>query len=228
MESEPTPPGDAYARVRAELVGALRSIDPATAATHVPACPAWTVREVAAHVCGLNAELLADIPGPLGSDEATSRQVADRSDASLGEVLDDWEEMAPAIGARFAAEPERATALLADLVVHAHDLKEVLDQPTAAADAATPVSAQRYIPLLQERVLAETNAALTVELDGGSNSPASPSDAAAALTVRTSSHLFLRGVTGRLRRSEVEAFDWSDDPTEILNRAWTQYGPFRD
>ena len=116
-------PGDAYAGVRDELVGALRSIDDGAASTMVPACPAWTVREVAAHVCGLNAELLANVPGPLGSDTATSRQVADRSSASLSDVLDEWESMAPAIGNRFAAEPDRATALLADLVVHAHDLK---------------------------------------------------------------------------------------------------------
>ena len=221
-------PGDAYAGVRDELVGALRSIDDGAASTMVPACPAWTVREVAAHVCGLNAELLANVPGPLGSDTATSRQVADRSSASLSDVLDEWESMAPAIGNRFAAEPDRATALLADLVVHAHDLKEVLDQPTAAADAATPASAKRYIPLLQERVLGETQTALTVELDGTSHRPEPTSSSTASMTVRTSSHLFLRGVTGRLRKADVEAFEWSDDPSDILDRAWTQYGPFGD
>lgn len=216
-----------YAAVRDELIEALRSIDTVRASTIVPACPAWTVKDVAAHLCGLNEQILADTPGPLGSDEATARQVGDRAGATLDKVLDEWASMADDIAERFAANSDRATALLADLVVHVYDLEEILNQPTTVAAAATPISAHRYVALLQERVAAVTDTGLTIEFSDGMIWP-TPAEASSQVTLRVSSHNFLRGVTGRLRRADVEAFDWSADPSAILDAAWNQYGPFRN
>lgn len=218
-------PAETYAAVRGELIAALRSLDDATVSTIVPACPAWTVKDVVAHLSGLNAELLADVDGWLGSDEATTRQVGDRASLSLDQVIDEWQSMSAEITERFNINNERATALVADLVVHVYDLAEVLDQPTTAAAEATPEAAHRYIALLQERAAAELGVALTVELSDGTAWP--PSGAGLAMTVRTSPYSFLRGLTGRSSRADVEAFDWSSDPTELLDRAWSQYGPFR-
>lgn len=216
-----------YSAVRDELIGSLGRIDQTAALVTVPACPTWTVKDVVAHVCGLNAELLADIPGPLGSDEATTRQVADRASFSLREVLDEWKSMDPALHRRFGENLGRATALLADLVVHVYDLEELLAQPTVAAAAATPMSAHRYIPLLQERVADVTQTALTITLDDGSHWPAPDAEMVNSVAVETSAHRFIRGVAGRLTRADVEAFTWSADPSDILDRAWNQYGPFR-
>ncbi len=221
-----TKPLESYRAVRNELINALASVDDRTATMIVPACPQWTVKDVVAHVCGLNAELLADVPGPLGSDEATTRQVRDRASADLKQVIDEWQSMANAIDARLSADDAKARAFLADLVVHVYDLAEVLDQPTLEAANATPAAAHRYVPLLQQQVADQLGVALTVELaDGTTWAPAELGHP--KVTLRTSPHAFLRGVTGRLRREEVEAFDWSADPAELLDRAWNQYGPFR-
>ncbi len=227
MDDTPPDPRATYRAVRDELVAALRSIDEATAGAIVPACPAWSVKDVASHLSGLNAELLADVAGPLGSDEATARQVADRASLSLSEVLDEWNSLDAALHRRFGENLDRATALLADLVVHVYDLEELLAQPTVAAAAATPMSAHRYIPLLQDRVADVTQTALTITLDDGSHWPAPDAEMADAVAVETSAHRFLRGVAGRLTRADVEAFSWSADPSDILDRAWNQYGPFR-
>lgn len=220
-------PSTSYSAVREELVDALRSLDDTGSSQIVAACPGWTVKDVAAHLCGLNAELLANVPGRLGSDEATTRQVSDRASASLKEVLDEWQLMSGAIGERFAADEDKAIALLADLVVHVYDLEEVLHQPTNRAATATPSSAARYVPLLQQRVADGLGIALTVELNDAATWPAPQAEVSARMTVSASSHEFLRGVTGRFTRARVEAFSWSADPTAILDNAWNQYGPFR-
>ena len=225
MPDAPTKPSKSYRAVRDELINALAAVGDDAAGMIVPACPQWTVKDVAAHVCGLNAELLADVPGPLGSDEATTRQVSDRASADLKQVIEEWRFMAGAIDERLSADDAKATAFLADLVIHVYDLAEVLDQQTHEAARATPVSAHRYVPLLQQRVADQLAIALTVELTDGTTW-APPENGPAKVTLRTSPHAFLRGVTGRLRRAEVEAFDWSADPTELLDRAWNQYGPF--
>ncbi|MFW2381460.1 MAG: maleylpyruvate isomerase family mycothiol-dependent enzyme [Acidimicrobiales bacterium] len=227
MTGAHTTPSEVYAAVRDELIDALAAINDSSASQIVPACPEWTVKDVVAHLCGLNAELLAGVPGRLGSDEATARQVGDRESADLKQVIDEWTHMADAIGERLSEDETMAIALLADLVIHVYDLAEVLDQPTVKAATATPTSAHRYVPGLQKRVADRTGVALTVDLSDGTSWPAPDGDAPTAVTVRTSPHEFLRGVTGRLRREEVQAFDWSTDPTDILDRAWNQYGPFR-
>ena len=217
-------PAEHYQAVRDELIGALGELDATRAGQSVPACPEWTVKDVAGHLCGLNAELLGNVQGGLGSDEATSRQVGDRADNDLSAVVAEWRTHAAPLHERLVENPAIATALLADLVIHVYDLAEVLDQPTIAAAAATPVSANRYVPLLQERVAEQMDVALAIQLDG-TDCPAERGTT--AVTVRTDSHQFLRGVTGRLRRADVESFDWSTDPADILDQAWNQYGPFR-
>lgn len=216
-----------YRAVRDELVTELRPLDVATASTIVPACPDWTVKDVVAHLSGLNAELLAGVDGSIGSHEATSRQVADRSELSLSEVLDEWLSLSKAIDDRFAVDPNMAAALLADMVVHAYDIEEILHQSTTAADTAVAASAQRYVGKLQDRLATDFDTRLTIDLTDDATWPAPRLDNAAELTVQTSSFEFLRGVTGRLPRHQVEAFDWSSDPSAILDDGWNLYGPFR-
>ncbi len=226
MPDAQTSPADLYADARDELIAALIELDDDALAQSVPSCPAWTVKDVAAHVCGLNAEKLAGVQGSLGIDEATTRQVGDRVAMSLAEVIDEWRSHSEPIAALMEDDPNIATAFLADLVVHAYDLVEVLGQPVAAADAATPISSHRYVPLLQTRVSEQLGVDLTVELTDGTKWPA-PGDDGEAVTVVSSPHDFLRGVTGRHTRAQVETLNWSSDPAEILDKAWNQYGSFR-
>ena len=217
-----------YQAVRAELIRELRRLNAASASLKVPACPEWTVKDVVAHLCGLNVELLAGVPfQSIGSEEATGRQVADRERLSLGEVVDEWLSASQSIDELFVADTNAAAALLADLVVHAYDLHELLAQDTTVAATAIPLSAHRYANRLQHRVADEMRIALAVEFTNGETFSAPEVDGGSSVTLRTSTSLFARGVTGRLRRAEVEAFDWSDDPSGILDRAWNLYGPFR-
>ena len=92
--------------------------------TTVPATPAWTVREVLAHVAGGPADSLAGrmdgAPGP----EWTARHVAERAGRSVEELVSELEANTPAVMAAQVAEPRPAQVW--DLAVHHADLHEAL------------------------------------------------------------------------------------------------------
>jgi len=212
-----------YAATRDQLVEQVRGV-PDSATRMVPSCPEWSVKDVVAHVSGLVADILAGVKGPLGSDEATSRQVSTRAAMSLSEICDEWQANADAIVAPLVAEPLRGLGLTADLAVHVHDLAEMLDEVDVPPTEATESGCARYVPLLQERAAEQLDLALTVTLDDVTWVPEAGS---APLAVTCTSAELLRSVTGRRTREQVEAMTWQGDPTALLDHAFTQYGPFR-
>ena len=65
-------------------------LDPAQAATPVPACPGWTVKDVYAHLAGVAADVLAGNLEGVATPPWTARHVADRADQSLTQILAEW------------------------------------------------------------------------------------------------------------------------------------------
>ena len=216
-----------YTAPRDEFIELIRSLGDDQLATRVPMCPSWTVLDVARHVCGLNAELVAGVSGRLGSDEATARQVADRAGASASDVCDEWLGYGPAMEAICTAEPLWATRLSADLVVHLHDVRHALGLPIERDDDATIAAAHQYVDVFQQRVGEISKIGVTVELTDGFRRPADPALPDSSVVLRTTPYDFLRSYTGRRSRSQVEALDWSGDPSSVLDEAWSPYGPFQ-
>jgi len=214
-----------YGRARDRLIDELRGRWAGEATTPVPSCPGWTVRDVVAHLSGLVADVLADVPPPLGTDAMTSRQVAERAALGLDQICDEWAANGPALVPFLTDVPLRGLGLTADLAVHAHDLAEAVGGIDPPAEETTRTACERYVPALLERA-AGLDLALTVNLEGrkwsaeGGTTPlrlsASPTD-------------FLRCVTGRRTRRQAETtLHWVGNPAGLLDRGFTQYGPFRE
>lgn len=220
------PTNEVYAETREALISLVRGLTPEQAATIVPACPAWSVKDVVSHVCGLVAGLVAGVREGLGTDEATAEQVASRATMSGAEVCDEWAGYAPALDALLLELPPIAPVITGDLIVHVHDIHEALGLTADPDSAATIIGAHRYVPLVQERAADRIDTALSIELADGSTWPAPNPDAAAQLTLRASPFDFLRSVTGRRPRSFVEGLDWTGDAAALLDEAWTTYGDF--
>lgn len=101
---------------------------PADLETRVPACPGWTVRDLIAHVVGLDHDVLAGAE-PDDHDEAwTQSHVDNRAGASLAEVLDEWEADAPGLEAYLRDVDTRP---LNDVIIHEQDLRGALAAPGA-------------------------------------------------------------------------------------------------
>ncbi len=217
-----TEPHQLYADTRDELITLARSLTPGQAETIIPATPEWRVKDAVAHVCGIVADFLAGRLDGVGTDEWTARQVTERADTPIGDVCDEWLSHADAVREVLTNEPSLGIRLTGDLIVHIHDIEVALGFETDTGSEATVSGAHRYVPHLQERVLGQLNVGVDVELTDGTSWPAPGTYERVSL--RATPYDFLRSVTGRRSRAEVEALDWTGDPTEILDRAFVSYG----
>lgn len=150
------PDGDAMLRAYLDSAGrfiaAVRQAGEAAAATPVPACPAWTVRDLFAHVTSV-AKLSALSLG-FGDDPQVTvdREIAARAGDTLSEIADEWESLLPKVEEKFAGNGP--VPLVVDVVTHEHDLRAALGPEyrdhTAGRDAAlsATVAWVRYLGLV--------------------------------------------------------------------------------
>ncbi|HET7388148.1 MAG TPA: maleylpyruvate isomerase family mycothiol-dependent enzyme [Nocardioidaceae bacterium] len=104
----------------------LHDIDDSAAATRVPSCPAWTVRDLLAHMVGLDADVLAGNEPDDHHRAWTQAQVDARAGTSVGELLAEWAGLAEPLQEWMHAHTTRP---LADLVIHEQDLRDALNVP---------------------------------------------------------------------------------------------------
>jgi uncharacterized protein (TIGR03083 family) len=143
-----------YRAARARIAEVVRGIeeDERGAATPVPACPDWTVRDLLAHLTGM-AAALGSGSFPSGDVQAwLDELVASRQDRTVAELLDEWERAAPAIEAFLAGMGAGGGQLVYDVVAHEHDLRMALGRP-GARDSSGVVACSAAVSMLLERDL---------------------------------------------------------------------------
>ncbi|MCP5035057.1 MAG: hypothetical protein GY939_24905 [Actinomycetia bacterium] len=223
-----TEPAALYAQTRDRFIGLARSLDPDQATQQVPLTPEWRITDVAAHLCGINSDIITGRLDDLGSDAWTARQVSERAGHTIDQICEEWSGHASAMDTLFIDNPYLATRLIGDLIVHLHDVEHALGRPIDGSDEATLTAAHRHIPQLKERVLDRIGARIRVELIDGRDAPLGADEGAEpTLVLRASAYDFVRSVTGRRSRGQVEALNWTGDPTSVLDQAWSAYGPIR-
>ena len=116
--------GAAYARI-CDLVGEL---DDQQAEARVPACPDWTVRELLAHMVGLDADVVRDEEADDHNSTWTQRQVEERSDRSVADLLEEWAALVQPLQQWMRDNTSRP---LGDIVIHEQDLRGALGVPGA-------------------------------------------------------------------------------------------------
>lgn len=216
-------PWDLYSDTRSRFIDLVRDLDDSEASIVVPLCPAWSVADVLAHVVGLNADLCGGMRDGLGAEENTARQVSSRQGRSIDDVCDEWLSYDQPMSEIAGRLPDLAVRLGGDLIVHLQDVQHALGRPIVRDDEATAVAARRYVDVLHERARA-ADLAVTVELIGIGTVPGGDGD----LALATSPFDFLRSITARRSRRQVEGLHWTGDPTVLLDTAWSPYGELGD
>lgn len=108
----------------------LRNAGAAAAQREVPACPGWTPKDVAAHLTGVCADILAGRLDGVGTDPWTAAQVDERRSKNLDDVLSEWAEVGEQIEALLPNFPEwAANQAVFDLLSHEHDIADALGLP---------------------------------------------------------------------------------------------------
>jgi len=130
--------------------GLLRSLSPSDLDTP-SRCEGWTVGDVARHVVGQMADVMAGRLDGLGSPEVTAREVAERADHSAAQLADECAEVTkgsagllsifddaawngPAGGGFEGTLGDGVEALWFDAWMHGNDIRSSLDRPLDAGN----------------------------------------------------------------------------------------------
>jgi uncharacterized protein (TIGR03083 family) len=179
-----------------DLVGAL---DPAALDVLTPACPAWSVRDVLAHLAGGIASFGAESYAGAGTDAWAAEHVESRRDVPVADLLAERR----ACSARLEGLPADHRAWLPavhDALSHEADIRGALGAPGLPADALAAA-----FPLLQPVLRSKLGklGPTTLELDGqphafGAGEP--------VLLAQAPLFEFWRGAFGR--RSDRQLRSW--------------------
>src|SRR5438132_3381182 len=196
--------GDIYRGARPRVVELVSSLGDKELATVSPGTPLWTVKDIVGHLTGVPADILAGRLEGAGSTEWTGRQVAERKDKSLDEVLSEWSGLASQYEPMFESVPQLARTGW-DVLVHEHDIRGALGivgpSDTEMVDSVVQVAVGGMGDRLPSGL--RIKAGYTEWVVG-------PGDPAA--TVTTDSFELFRAMFGRRSDSQVLAWAWGRAP----------------
>ncbi|MPZ92823.1 MAG: DUF664 domain-containing protein [Actinobacteria bacterium] len=227
--------GLAYAEARIALGTLLRGLDGALMERRVPACPAWTLEDLVAHLAGEAADFVEgayflgvsdawrDPDVAATRDAWTAGQVASREQESLDAVLAEWDKRSPRLEDMLSgrtAAPDRyppwlPPAVVADLAVHLHDAYGALGKSGDRSIAASQVGLRVYVRWLEIRLAACGRPALLIRAPGAREWLLGAGNAAATLT--TDSFDLFRALSGRRSRDQLQSLAWQGDPEPFLD-----------
>ena len=152
-----------YRRTRARVSTLFLDATPDALARTVPACPAWTVHDLAAHLVGVPATLAAG-NFPDGDVDAWLQGIVDaRHDAEITDLMDEWNTLDGAIEPMLQG---MGALMFTDVAIHEHDLRGALGESDHGAleiEAIMACELPSFAPPLQDAGLG----AIVVEHDGG-------------------------------------------------------------
>lgn len=181
-------------------------------AAPVPACPAWRVRDVVAHLVGVTDDALAGRMEGAPEPAWTQTQVDARVGRSVPELVAEWAERAPAFERSLPELGFLGWVLTFDVTLHADDVREALGRPLgrstthdAVLDGLVGRAGKRAADVPGTLRLACGSRRWTL----GAGGPE------AVLDVPDAAEL-LRVVGGRRSAAEVRALGWTGDPEPWL------------
>ncbi len=211
----------------------------------VPACPAWTVSDLLAHVVGLSLDAVTgrlpvidlleqwrDDVVVQRRDRMTADQVDRAAGASIEELVDLWRETTPTLAAMLSGAmpfPDPApfglaAILVTDLVIHDQDARGALNVHNAPDGPPSSLAMATYFFGVDYRIRQLALPALRVRYGDrvrilGTGEPAA--------SVSAPRFELLRAFGGRRSREQILAFDWEGDPSPYIALV-PAYGPRAD
>lgn len=128
--TQPPDPPDAAAEWRAaqgRVSALVRAAEPEHLALPVPACPDWSVRELLAHMIGLDRDVLAGNEPDDHDASWTQTHVDARRELDVDTLLAEWDGLADDLAAHLREDPRA----LGDAIIHEQDLRGALGRPGA-------------------------------------------------------------------------------------------------
>jgi uncharacterized protein (TIGR03083 family) len=224
-------PAAAYQQAQQSLSALLRGCDAAALDTLVPACPLWSVADVARHLSGVAADVVAGtMPADLNPVEMwqtaegaeagnayTDNHVQSRRGVAIGEVLAEWEATTVdllRILRREVPAPQPLAYLevvpVSDIAVHLQDVRGALGQPGDRESDALKLGLAAYAIGAGMRLGSRGLPALRIRYDDrervvGVGEPVA--------TWSGDRFEIFRALAGRRSRAQILAMDWDGEGT---------------
>ena len=122
----------AYHRSTAEFVEVVRGLTADQLTATVPACPAWTVHDLLAHLAGSSADQVNGNLDGVTTPQWSARQVDDRRTTTTDGLVAEWESHASTVAA--LCDPVAGPNPAWDVTVHLADLRETVGLPPGPAE----------------------------------------------------------------------------------------------
>jgi uncharacterized protein (TIGR03083 family) len=223
--------GDAYLEVQGRLIEAVRSASQETLGTAVPATPKWTVKDVLAHVTGLASDTVkGSLPAidPLEQwrdstlvTAMTDRQVAQRKEKNIENIISEWSEVTQSIIPMMRGEipfPPGTTydtgvVFVTDVTVHEQDVRAALGLGRPPEGRALSIAMAGYCFALVFRLRQTGPLALTLCYGGKERLLGSGETRA---KVEADRYELVRAMAGRRNSSQLRGLRWEGDPQPFL------------
>lgn len=201
-----------YTDCQNRLIALAGTLDPGRLATVVPACPAWTVQQVYAHLAGLCADVPAGAVTPPADDATTARQVAAHAHLDIEGINDAWRAATPALLEAFATRTRvRYRLPVVDVWHHENDVRGALGLGPQTEDA-DQLAAFAFGGLARVWP-ADRPAVLVRAADTGQEWALGEGR---GLVWSGSVFELLRAAMGRRTPERIRAMDWSGDPAAVV------------
>jgi uncharacterized protein (TIGR03083 family) len=207
-----TEPGDcaaAYHELRGRVSDLVRAADPEALDAIAPATPEWRVRDILAHMSGVNTDIVNGNLRGVASDPWTDAQVATRRDWTVEELLDEWDTNGSVVETNAAMLGSAAGQWVNDACTHEHDIRHALGAPGARDSGAVAIAFEWGTDMLARGLDGQGATGLLVETDCGTKAVGSTEPRA---TVSVERFELVRAMTGRRSVAQMEAYGWDGTP----------------
>jgi hypothetical protein len=185
----------------------------------VPACPAWTIRQMIAHLTGVAQDILALNLDDKGTGPWAEAQVERLSEHSLNDLLDLWGRLIEPVAATLELAPEESVCqLVFDTLTHEHDIRGALNEPGSRTSDPASAAAMGFMTTMGDRFIRHArlpSLRLTTPTTG-SVQLGDPRTARAELALNVVDFEALRAFGGRRSIRQLLTLPWQGDPTPLL------------
>lgn len=200
-----------WSRAQQRVIALVTGLTSERAATTVPACPDWTVRDLLSHMVGLGADVIAGDEPDDHNEEWTARQVDARRGRDVAALVAEWEVVAEPLRAWMA---EHGTRPLGDVTIHEQDLRGALGEPGGRDTPAMAALRDRFVGRFAPRL----DGLAPIALVGEGWSWCSAGDPAdAAVEVRASDFDLARALMARRSAAQLRAWTVRGDVEPYLD-----------
>lgn len=208
---------EAYLETYDRFTSWVASLSEEDLSTQVPACPDWSVKDLVGHLTGIAVELGSeDVRTGIADADSTARQVAEREDTSISEVLREWAEALPRLMEIVEAAGASLTALAIDIWTHEQDARNAVNQP-GGRDGLGRAMALKSAIASDQAVSAVGLPPMQIHTGDkiwylGKNAR----EVEPAVTLKVDPYEAARMLMGRRTYDEMRALEWKGDPEPYL------------